>query len=94
MTLHIEKERTRDKISLVIKIEGKIAGSAIAELKTTYASLTVEEKRRFYMDLEWITFVDERGQALLKSMIKDGGQILRSNLYIDSLLGLGRDFRL
>ncbi len=91
MTLNIEKiERVGDEKTALFKIEGKLAGSSISELEIVYSGLTVEERGRLQLDLKWITFIDEKGQELLKRIIENGGRIVRSNLYVDNLMDLGQ----
>ncbi|MFC1889672.1 hypothetical protein ACFL4G_07945 [Thermodesulfobacteriota bacterium] len=90
MTLLIERiEWTRDGVSVTLRLEGKIAGSYVAEFENLYSFLSDEEQRTLLIDLEWISYVDEAGQDLLGRILNNGGQIIRSNMYIDNLLKLG-----
>ena len=88
MTLQIETSRQAgDEGDIVVKLEGMLAGALTEELENLCATLNGNELTRLRMDLEWITYIDESGQELLRGMMRRGATIIRSNLYVDSLFG-------
>jgi hypothetical protein len=45
-----------------------------------------DDKRRCVVDLNEITFIDKKGEALLRTMSKQGAQLVATGIYIKHLL--------
>ena len=68
-------------------LHGCLVGPWIGELRTNWRRRILSRQgRTCVVDLNDVTFIDKRGERLLRSMSKAGAQFIASGLYIKHLL--------
>jgi hypothetical protein len=68
-------------------LHGRLVGPWIAELRTNWKGQILNRKgRTCVVDLNDVTFIDNRGERLLRAMSKEGAQFIASGLYIKHVL--------
>jgi len=68
------------------RLEGKLAGDWVRELERCWTcAKRTEPGMRFKVDLNGVSFVDEKGKALLESMVSEGVELLANNPMMTSL---------
>src|SRR5262249_41405747 len=74
--LRITTEKKRDKVTLTV--EGKLAGQWVAALEECWRSLRGQAgaREKFSINLCGVSFIDASGKVLLRTIHRDGGQLL------------------
>src|SRR5713101_7778197 len=73
--LRITTERKRGKV--LLKIEGRLAGQAVAALQECWRELkTASPAQKFYLDLCAVSFIDQAGKVLLNDIHQQGGRLM------------------
>jgi len=68
-------------------LHGRLVGPWIGELRTNWKRQIVNRKgRACVVDLNDVTYVDKRGERLLRAMSKEGAQFIANGLYIKHVL--------
>jgi hypothetical protein len=68
-----------------LKLEGKLLGPWVDELREAYA-LATTRSRRTQLDLAALTFVDADGAEVLRDLIRGGAEIAACSSYVAALL--------
>ncbi|MFZ5861755.1 MAG: STAS domain-containing protein [Nitrospirota bacterium] len=55
----------------VIQVEGKLAGPWVKELEDSWRSVEGEQGRKVLVDLTAVSFIDETGEELLRTMHRE-----------------------
>jgi anti-anti-sigma factor len=77
-------ESSRSAVTL--RVEGRIAGPWVEELRTTCNVHTDPDQVQLYLDLEDVSFADSAGIALLKELRDQGVALLRISPFLTELL--------
>jgi outer membrane protein len=73
--LRITTERKRGKV--LLKIEGRLAGQAVAALQECWRELkATSPAQKFYLDLCAVSFIDQAGKVLLNDIHQQGGRLM------------------
>jgi anti-anti-sigma regulatory factor len=68
-------------------LQGRLVGLWARELRRIWKKTQrADDKRRCVVDLNEITFIDKKGEALLRTMSKQGAQLVATGIYIKHLL--------
>jgi hypothetical protein len=68
-------------------LQGRLVGLWVSELRRNWKKThRADDKRRCVVDLDEVTFIDKRGEALLRTMSKQGAQLIATGIYIKHLL--------
>ena len=68
-------------------LEGRLVESELAELRTNWKNRhRAQNGRTCTVDLSAVTFIDGRGQRLLRAMSKEGPQFIATAPYIKGVL--------
>ena len=73
--LKITEHRETESGSLVLKLEGRLAGPWVEELKTCWRPIAANPKSRAVVDLTGVTFMDTDGKTLLTKMWQQGAEL-------------------
>ncbi len=69
------------------RLEGKLTGDWVKELERCWiCAKNTQPGPRFRIDLSSVSFVDEKGKALLDSMVSEGAELLADNPMMRSLV--------
>jgi len=72
--LRITKNETKD--SLLVRLEGKLAGPWVDELEKCLGTCKKQgDDRAVRLDLAGLTFVDDRGKELLRGLCQHGAEL-------------------
>jgi anti-anti-sigma regulatory factor len=64
-------------------LQGRLVGLWVSELRRTWKKThRLENNRPCVVDLNDVTFIDEKGVRLLRAMSKQGAQFVATGLYI------------
>ena len=72
-----------------LKLEGKLQGPWVDEVRKA-CSHSLASSSRTSLDLSALTFVDEDGAELLRSLIRGGVEVVACSSYVAELLQLAR----
>jgi hypothetical protein len=73
--------------ALTLRLEGRLYGPWIEVLALCWNSvLAGSEKRRLWVDLNGVTFVDAQGKALLAEMYAQGAELLCKGIETKALV--------
>jgi anti-anti-sigma regulatory factor len=73
--------------SVVLKVEGRLAGPFAAELENCWNVARASHPRgAVSVDLKHVTCVDRAGRLLLQSMYREGVPLLRAGLAVQDIL--------
>jgi len=76
--LRITTNETKD--SLLVQLEGKLAGPWVDELERCLGYCNMhDDARTVCLDLAGLTFVDDRGKALLRDIRRRGAQFVATD---------------
>ncbi len=68
-------------------VQGCLVGPWVNELRTTWKRAhRSQDKRACIVDLSDVTFIDNRGERLLRTMSKEGAQFIATGIYIKHAL--------
>jgi ABC-type transporter Mla MlaB component len=70
---------------ITLRLEGKLVGSCVAELRRTWLSLAAQQ-RPVHVNLDAVGFVDTAGSRLLAAMQHAGASLSSSDVFMRSLL--------
>ena len=76
-------ESSRSAVTL--RVEGRIAGPWVEELRTTCNVHTGPDQIQLYLDLEDVSFADSAGVALLKELRDQGVALSRFSPFLAEL---------
>src|SRR5262252_3952496 len=67
----------KKKSKTVLGVEGRLAGQNVATLEQCWRELrSASPQDRFYVNLCGVSFIDGAGKMLLKTMYREGGQLI------------------
>lgn len=78
-----------DKNALTLKIEGRVAGQWVHELKSE-CRRCLAIHRKLILDLSGVSFVDAEGVKVLRAMMGGGIEAIGCSLFVTGLLKGGR----
>ena len=68
-------------------LQGRLVGVWVSELRRTWKKTPrLEDNRPCVIDLNDVTFIDEKGVRLLRAMAKQGAQFVATGIYIKYVL--------
>ena len=68
-------------------LQGRLVSLWVGELRRTWKKThRAVGNRRCVVDLSEVTFIDKKGEALLRTMSKQGAQFIATGIYIKHLL--------
>jgi anti-anti-sigma regulatory factor len=68
-------------------LQGRLVGLWVSELRRSWKKThRTDNKLKCIVDLNDVTFIDEKGERLLRTMSKEGVQFIASGIYIKHLL--------
>jgi hypothetical protein len=68
-------------------LHGRLVGPWIGELRASWNRQILNRKgRRCVLDFNDVTFIDKRGERLLRAMSREGAQFIANGLYIKHVL--------
>jgi anti-anti-sigma regulatory factor len=68
-------------------LQGRLVGLWVSELRRTWKKTDRSESNRpCVVDLNDVTFIDEKGVRLLRAMSKQGAQFVTTGIYIKHVL--------
>jgi len=68
-------------------VQGRLAGPWVRELRTTWTRMhRSQDERACVIDLNNVTFLDKRGERLLRAMSKKGAQLIANGIYTKYVL--------
>jgi anti-anti-sigma regulatory factor len=70
---------------LDLRVEGRIAGEAVATLRGAVADLEVEPGR-IHIDLSGVSFIDDRGVRLIRGLRRRGAGVTGCSSFLHELL--------
>jgi anti-anti-sigma factor len=73
----------------VLRVEGRIAGSHVAELRRACDAHTSSEKARLSLQLGDVSFADSAGIELLKELQSRGVDLTRATPFVTEMLKMG-----
>ncbi len=83
--LRVTVEETGDRV--VFRVEGKLRGPWVVELERCWRSTTSRASgRSFGVDLDGVTFIDDRGKALLSEMDEAGTELIANGWMMRSIV--------
>ena len=66
---------------------GRLTGASVAELRTTWkAANEMRRGRTCVVELDNVTFIDKRGDRLLRAMSREGARFTANDLYMKSVI--------
>ena len=67
----------KKKSKTVLSVEGRLAGQNVATLEQCWRELrSASPQEKFYVNLCGVSFIDSAGKMLLKTMYREGGQLI------------------
>src|SRR5262245_61308578 len=73
--LRVTTEKKKSKT--VLSVEGRLAGQNVATLEQCWRELRLASpQERFHVNLCGVSFIDGTGKMLLKTMHREGGQLI------------------
>ena len=68
-------------------LEGRLAGPWVSELRNAWTRThQSQDKRTCIIDLNDVTFIDDAGERLLRTMSKEGARFIATGIYIKHVL--------
>ena len=68
-------------------LQGRLVGLWVKELKRNWKEIhRTDNKLRCVVDLNDVTFIDKKGERLLRTMSKEGVQFIARGIYMKHLL--------
>ena len=69
-----------------LKLEGKISGLWVDEMKRYWLSVAVQRRRRFQINLHEVSYIDRRGKDLLLQIEREGASLVGASEFLRHLL--------
>jgi anti-anti-sigma regulatory factor len=79
-----------DNRSVTLKLEGRIVGRWVNELKKE-CNKYLDKRSKQILDLSGVTFIDDQGIKMLKAMVGDQVELIRCSLFLSGLLENGHE---
>ena len=79
-----------EAVARTVKVEGRISGEYVAELSRV-ASEALETAPHILLDLSDVTFVDQDGAALLRTLRRRGVELVDCSSFVLSLVNGGTE---
>jgi anti-anti-sigma regulatory factor len=70
----------------VIQVEGRLAGPWVKELESCWRSAGAEQTQPVRVDLTAVSFIDEAGEALLRTMYQEGVELKARGCFTTCLI--------
>ena len=68
-------------------LQGRLVGPWVTELRTCWKKTHRDQgQRTCIVDLNEVTFIDRKGERLLRTMSKEGAQFIATGIYIKHVL--------
>ena len=68
-------------------LEGSLVGPWVGELRSSWKKSHCDHSERTYVvDLSDVTFIDRRGERLLRTMLKEGARFIAADIYTKHVL--------
>jgi anti-anti-sigma regulatory factor len=68
-------------------LDGRLVGPWVSELRACWKKAhQTQSGRTCIVDLNEVTFIDKKGERLLKTMSKEGAQFIATGIYIKHVL--------
>ena len=68
-------------------LQGRLVGLWVIELRRSWKKThRIDNNRTCVVDLNDVTFIDKKGENLLRAMSKEGAQFLATGIYIKHVL--------
>ena len=68
-------------------LDGRLSGAWVRELRASWKKYhQTDKKRACIVDLNEVTFIDKRGERMLRSMSSKGAQFVASDVYVNHVL--------
>jgi len=68
-------------------LQGRLVGLWVSELRRNWKKThRADDNRRCVVDLNEVTFIDKKGERLLRTMSKEGAQLIATGIYIKHVL--------
>jgi len=68
-------------------LDGRLVGPWVGELRASWKKAPrIQSGRTCVVDLNEVTFIDKRGERLLRTMSKEGAQFVATGIYIKHVL--------
>ena len=68
-------------------LQGRLVGLWVSELRRAWKKAhQPENNRKCVVDLDDVTFIDKKGERLLRAMSKQGAQFIATGIYIKHVL--------
>jgi anti-anti-sigma regulatory factor len=68
-------------------LQGRLVGLWVSELRKSWKEThRSASKRKCVVDLNEVTFIDKKGERLLRSMSKEGAQFIATGIYTKHVL--------
>ena len=78
---------TENGAEMRLALHGRLTGASVAELRTTWkAASEMRRGRTCFVELDNVTFIDKRGDRLLRAMSREGARFTANDLYMKSLI--------
>jgi len=72
--------------NVVIQVEGKLVEPWVRQLEGCWRSVAAQQVGSVRVDLSWVSFIDEAGQHLLKTMHREHVELKAADCYTASLI--------
>ncbi|HWO35874.1 MAG TPA: hypothetical protein VNO32_44350 [Candidatus Acidoferrum sp.] len=83
--LRITRTETPDEEKWIL--QGRLVGLWVSELRRTWKEThRTDDNLKCIVDLKEVTFVDKKGERLLKTISKQGAQFIATGVYIKHML--------
>ena len=78
---------TENGAEMRMALHGRLTGASVAELRTTWKAASETRKgRTCVVELDHVTFIDKRGDRLLRAMSREGARFTANDLYMKSVI--------
>jgi anti-anti-sigma regulatory factor len=77
-----------DERAVILKLEGRITGQWVHELERE-CERHLNKHRKLILDVSGITFVDDQGIKMLRTVVGDRVELIRCSLFLSGLLNNG-----
>ncbi len=68
-------------------LQGRLVGLWVSELRRSWKKThRTDNNRKCIVDLNEVTFIDKKGERLLRTMSKEGAQFIATGIYIKDVL--------
>jgi ABC-type transporter Mla MlaB component len=75
-----------DKQKLTFRIEGRLVGPWVVELRDCWQSKLSSRPQFLHVDLQSVTFVDTAGKKLLTDMVRQGAKLFANDCQMKAVV--------